>query len=1385
MLGLRSRDSAARAHTGAARPPRPRAARPRRDEDAPHTGSAPTGVAWPAPSRPPDEARYGWRVRHPSRVHQRSLPREVALREGAVVLAEEGDTLYLAVARPDDSRLAASLASAARRPVRLVAAGSDELAHALAVCWDFQAPSTVSAQEERLAALARTVGVGYLLDPRGPRPGDPRGDHAPAGAAPAELPPPDCDGVDGPLPSDAAARSVGDDGAIEFPRGWRPELLGLLAGLPHLSLTAGACPAALRLLLPPHLRMPDGSDGPVPLAPLCVERGVLVVACAAPPDEETLHAIAAWTGFEARPVLVEPEALRGAAGAAGADDAAQDGGVAADDDMAPTTRGARPGAADTGELDTRRLAAVVARQTGEAAEQVARRLFGRAVGRGTRASRPRVAGEALALLPLPLLRSLTVAPLRLCQDSLDVALEQGRADDAAVLSLLSALTGRRVWARRVARGETSRLLRELSLHEIEARGAPRRGGAAHGATTVAAPSISAGAPDGVGGAEEWAGVRHALPSIRLERYQVAPEVGGVIPPEVMGRLVAVPMRREGRALWVAVEAPEEDALAELALLTGLSVRPVLATRDAILGRISALTSGAGSGAAPAAVRDHPILRYLQAEGVLTGTGVVTVMADPARPVDDALHAAGILTHDRFAALAGRLGALDAVDLALQARDEEVVDALGQRARRQIWRDPVDGVVAGLLDAATARRAGVLPLRREGDALVVAVADPFAPATEGALSSLGAGRMVVRVAPRPAILAALTRAQGRVSLGDTLLTQGIVSASELARALQLHRATGVRLGQAMLHLGLVTQEQLAFVVAGQQNLPFFALADMGLDAALAGLLPEELERHLGVIPLYELGETLVVVTPDPLNGAALDEVAARTGRPVTAVVCTEDDLQRALEGLYSEAYLERSTSELIARTPEESASRVLSRGQVVALRLVAALLPALLWLNPAAVGIGLSAAASLFYVTFALYRIYLIYRALSHNLEIPVSAAELAALDDADLPVYTILVPLYREASVLPILLHGLQRLDYPLAKLDVKLLLEGDDTETLEAVAATSLPACVHPVVVPAALPRGKPKACNYGLIHARGEYVVIYDAEDVPDPDQLKKVVVGFRKAGPEVVCLQAKLNYYNSGQNVLTNWFTSEYSMWFDLFLPGLDASGAPVPLGGTSNHFAAQHLREVGAWDPYNVTEDADLGIRLFRRGWRAAVIDSTTLEEANSQVYNWIRQRSRWVKGYIQTYLVHMRHPLQLWRALGPKAFFSFTMVVGGTPFGFLVNPIFWSLTALWFLAHAGFIRSLYPAPVFYLGMASLLVGNIAFILLNVAGCLRRGYYGMVKYALVSPLYWALMSVAAWKGFLQLFTNPFYWEKTVHGLYHRPGMTQGGEGGEGGGSGGSGL
>jgi cellulose synthase/poly-beta-1,6-N-acetylglucosamine synthase-like glycosyltransferase len=247
----------------------------------------------------------------------------------------------------------------------------------------------------------------------------------------------------------------------------------------------------------------------------------------------------------------------------------------------------------------------------------------------------------------------------------------------------------------------------------------------------------------------------------------------------------------------------------------------------------------------------------------------------------------------------------------------------------------------------------------------------------------------------------------------------------------------------------------------------------------------------------------------------------------------------------------------------------------------------------------------------------------------------------------------------------------------------------------------------------------------------------------------------------VQAKLNYFNPDQNLLTRWFSIEYSMWFDLILPGLDAQDVPIPLGGTSNHFVTERLIELGAWDPYNVTEDADLGIRLSKAGYQTAIIDSVTLEEANSQLSNWIRQRSRWIKGYIQTWLVHMRHPLALLRSLGFKSFISFQLIVGGT-FIFLMNPIFWGLTTVFFFTHAGIIRDLFPSFVFYAAAFLLFIGNFVFVYLNVAGALERRSFHLVKYALLSPLYWGLMSLAAWKGFLQLFTKPFFWEKTEHGL-----------------------
>ena len=237
----------------------------------------------------------------------------------------------------------------------------------------------------------------------------------------------------------------------------------------------------------------------------------------------------------------------------------------------------------------------------------------------------------------------------------------------------------------------------------------------------------------------------------------------------------------------------------------------------------------------------------------------------------------------------------------------------------------------------------------------------------------------------------------------------------------------------------------------------------------------------------------------------------------------------------------------------------------------------------------------------------------------------------------------------------LKKMDYPQNKLDVVLLLEEDDTETLEAAKTHAPPINWRFLRIPNSIPKTKPKACNYGLFFARGKYLTIYDAEDIPEPDQLKKAVIAFKKAGNDFICFQAALNYFNRDENFLTKMFTLEYSYWFDYLLPGLYNLKLPIPLGGTSNHFDVEKLREIGAWDPFNTTEDADLGVRAFGRGYKVGVINSTTYEEANARVKNWIRQRSRWIKGYKQTFLVQARNPIKSFPAFlkAMTAFFSWS------------------------------------------------------------------------------------------------------------------------------------
>ena len=599
------------------------------------------------------------------------------------------------------------------------------------------------------------------------------------------------------------------------------------------------------------------------------------------------------------------------------------------------------------------------------------------------------------------------------------------------------------------------------------------------------------------------------------------------------------------------------------------------------------------------------------------------------------------------------------------------------------------------------------------------------------------------------------------IGDLLVARGIATDEQIAEALDEQERTGSRVGDILVHSGIISEPELVAILAEQFSLPLVDLSEYEPDPAALALIPEPLARHLRVVPIAVDDTMLYLAIADVLDDDTVAALREHTHLELRGFLASRNSIDELLQRVNGGDYVTVARSELLTRFPEESANRVLADSQKAFFIVASIVVLICLVLFAKITLIVLIALCSVFYTATSLYKFKLTYDALGHQYEVGVSDEELEALDERDLPTYTILVPLYREANVLPRLVAGIGGLDYPKTKLDVRLLCEEDDDETVPALREMDLPPHFKIIVVPDAQPKTKPKACNYGLLQADGKYVVIYDAEDRPDPDQLKKIVIAFGKVDPRVTCIQAKLNYFNSDQNLLTRWFATEYSMWFDLLLPGLDASGVPIPLGGTSNHFITDRLIDLAAWDPFNVTEDADLGIRLHKAGYKTAMIDSTTLEEANSELNNWINQRSRWIKGYIQTWLVHMRHPFRLLRQIGLKSFISFQLVVGGT-FIFLLNPIFWGLTTIFFFTNAGFIRELFPSFVFYAAAFQLFIGNFVFMYLNVAGSVQRGYFDLAKYALLSPLYWGLMSIAAWKGFTQLFYKPFYWEKTEHGL-----------------------
>jgi cellulose synthase/poly-beta-1,6-N-acetylglucosamine synthase-like glycosyltransferase len=698
-----------------------------------------------------------------------------------------------------------------------------------------------------------------------------------------------------------------------------------------------------------------------------------------------------------------------------------------------------------------------------------------------------------------------------------------------------------------------------------------------------------------------------------------------------------------------------------------------------------------------------------------------------------------------------------------------------------WVDPVEKTIAELIPLQVCRELQLLPFARVQKRVFIACVSPdeaefqhviraFVRDTDYAVVLCRAEIDDLNYAWDRRDDSAVHEVKHR--LGEILIREGKLNGNQLVEALDAQRTTGSRIGAVLSSSNSLTSWDVALAISEQKSIPIADLLHQPNLAKLIGdpslnevwsAFPDNFWHQHLIVPLGYDGQTITVAMVDPDDKEALGTVRDYFACDIRMLVAGYRDIMAALGAKYTKYHEENSRLSLVMQKPDESASVRFSRSQLwVGLSSLLVCL-ILLVIEPLWTIAFIVVVVQVLYGLINLFRLFLMQRSAQRNCEYIVTDIDLTAIPPVSLPAYTVLVPVYKEAAVLPGLVQAIKNLQYPKDRLDVKLLLEEDDVETIQVARASKLPNFIEMVIVPASEPRTKPKACNYGLMRARGEYVVIFDAEDLPEPDQLLKAISVFRQSNdPNLACVQAKLSYYNADQNILTRWFTAEYANWFELSLPALFSHDMPVPLGGTSNHFRADVLREMGAWDPYNVAEDADLGIRLHKHGYRTAIVNSTTFEEANGDFLNWIRQRSRWVKGYMQTWLVNMRHPIQLHRQLGWSGSFAFHMIVGGTPFTFLLNPLMWFMTILWFVFQPVLLHAAYNNPIYYLAELNFIFGNFAFIYVNIVGVMQRQAFALVKYALLSPIYWMFMSIASWKALYQLFVKPSYWEKTIHGL-----------------------
>lgn len=596
---------------------------------------------------------------------------------------------------------------------------------------------------------------------------------------------------------------------------------------------------------------------------------------------------------------------------------------------------------------------------------------------------------------------------------------------------------------------------------------------------------------------------------------------------------------------------------------------------------------------------------------------------------------------------------------------------------------------------------------------------------------------------------------QTDLLHSLHKKGLLSQTNLTAL--LHEESDVLYSERLIERNLVGGEKIAESIADISDCLFANLRKIETHACLFEDITFYL--HHDYVPLYlSDNEILVacVLKTDDLN----DFLNKKYSRKITYTITSRLSISKFLCHRFSEDLTYKAINDIKENMPQFSASVVCTKKQLVFIFFWVVTFSLLLYAESFYLIKTVLFILSLLLLTFVIFKFILFCKGMQ-ICDLKKNTPEKKILIN-EFPIYTVLIPLFKEQEVLKNLVEALKDLEYPHSKLDIKLLFEEEDTNTIAFARSLNLPDYFEFIVVPKSFPQSKPKALNYGLQLARGYYLVIYDAEDKPESDQLLKAIKQFDSLPDSYVCLQAKLNFFNVHENWLSKMFTFDYSLWFDFFLPALEHFDFVIPLGGTSNHFKVSALKELSGWDPYNVTEDADLGMRISMMNCDIGLIHSTTFEEANINVISWIKQRSRWLKGYMQTWFVYMRTPIKLIKEIGFKKFLSFQLFIGGTVLTCLLNPILIVTFAISAFSNSTIFSDIFSGMTLVVAFISFMLGNGLTIYAALFSSHHREITNMTFLGLSFPFYGFLQTIAGMKALFEFIYKPFYWHKTPHGI-----------------------